>query len=83
MWNATEKASEFLDFHLKRVTQNGISYFKDSNDFIINVKNIDFPNVTVLVTADVAWLCPNISHGAGFRKRKYEEMRTENLIKIA
>ena len=71
MWNTTEKASEFLDFHLRRVTQNGISYFKDSNDFINNVKNIDFLNDAVLVTADVVGLCRNISHGA---VRKHLEM---------
>ena len=27
----TEKASEFLDFHLKSILQNGASYIKDSN----------------------------------------------------
>ena len=40
----TEKASEFLDFHLKRVIKNGASYIKDSNDFMNKVKNIEIPN---------------------------------------
>ena len=47
----TEKASEFLDFHMKRVMQNGASYVKDSNDFMNKIKNIDIPN-----DADVAGL---------------------------
>ena len=29
----TEKASEFLDIHLKSITQNGALHIKDSNDF--------------------------------------------------
>ena len=31
---ATEKASEFLDFHLKPLMQSGWSYMRDSGDFI-------------------------------------------------
>ena len=49
----TEKASEFLDFHLKSIMQNGGSYIKDSNDFKSKIKNIDIPNDALLVTADV------------------------------
>ena len=86
----TEKASEFLDFHLKRVMQNGVSYVKDSNDFMNKVKNIDIPNDTLLVTADVVRLYPSIPHKVGLKalrnaleNRNYKEIPTENLIKMA
>ena len=49
----TEKASEFLDFHLKTIMQNGASCIKDSNDFTSKMKNIDISNIALLVTADV------------------------------
>ena len=54
----TVKALEFLDFHLKRVMYNSMSYVKDSNDFMNKVKNIDIPNDAMLVTSDVIGLCP-------------------------
>ena len=49
----TEKASEFPDFHLKTIMQNGASCIKDSNDFKSKMKNIDISNNALLVTADV------------------------------
>ena len=39
----TEKASEFIDFHLKSIMHNGTSYIRDSNDFKSKIKNIDIP----------------------------------------
>ena len=86
----TEKASEFLDFHLKRVMQNGASYIKNANDFMNKVKNIDFPNNALLVTADVIRLYLGIPHKVGLKSlrnalenRNYKEIAAENLIKIA
>ena len=38
----TEKASEFLNFHLKSIMQNGASYIKDSNDFKSKTKTSIF-----------------------------------------
>ena len=35
----TEKASEFLDYHLKPIMQRGKSYIKDSGDFINKIKS--------------------------------------------
>ena len=66
----TEKASEFLDFHLKSIMQNGASYIKDSNDFKSKIKNIDIPNDALLVTADVVGLYPSIPHEAGLSALK-------------
>ena len=37
----TEKASEFLDFYLKPLMQNGWSYIRDSGDFIDKMKRIE------------------------------------------
>ena len=61
----TEKVSEFLDFHLKSIMQNGGSYIKDSKDFKRKIKNIDIPNDALLVTADVVGLNPSIPHETG------------------
>ena len=35
-----EKASEFVDFLLKAVMQDGLSYIKDSRDFINKIENL-------------------------------------------
>ena len=53
----TEKCSEFLDHHLKKVMQKGWSYIKDSGDFIKKINNLDLiPKNAILVTADVVGL---------------------------
>ena len=49
----TEKVSQFLNFHLKSVMQNGGSYIKNYNDLKSKIKNIHIPNDALLVTADV------------------------------
>ena len=61
----TEKASEFLDFYLKRVMQNGASYIKDSNDFMNKINIIVIPNEALLVTTDVVGVYPSIPHEVG------------------
>ena len=63
----TEKDSEFLDFHLTRVMQNGASYIKDSNDFMKKIKNVDISNDALLVTADTVGLYPSIPHEVGLK----------------
>ena len=55
----TEKASEFLDHHLKPVMQNGWSYIKDSRDFLEKIGN--------MVTAGAVGLYPNIPHKSGLK----------------
>ena len=53
----TEKASEFLDSHLKTIMQESWSYIKDSADFINKISQIgDIPENVILVTADVVSL---------------------------
>ena len=65
---ATEKYSEFLDHHLKKVMQNGWSYIKDSGDFIKKINNLDsILENAILVKADVMGLYPSIPHEVGLK----------------
>ena len=73
----TEKASEFLDSHLKTIMQESWSYIKDSEDFINKV------------TADVVGLYPSIPHKAGLKaiknaleKRKQKHISTEKVMNM-
>ena len=53
----TEKASEFLDCHLKPEIQKGKWYIKDSGDCINEIKKLqNIPDGAILVTADVVGL---------------------------
>ena len=87
----TEKVSEFLDHHLKPVMRDGLSYIKDSGHFLEKTKGIgSIPENSLLVTADVVGLYPNIPHQVGLNalkealdKRDSKKMPTEDLIKMA
>ena len=87
----TEKASEFLDYHLKPIIQRGKSYIKDSGDFINKIKSVqNIPEGAILVTADVVGLYPSIPHEAGLKalkealdNRENKQIPTENLLKMA
>ena len=57
----TEKASEFLDHHLQPIMKTGVSYIKDTNDFLFKLKNLGkIPENAFLVTADFVGLYPSI-----------------------
>ena len=61
----TETVSEFLDYHLKPIIQNGKSYIRDSGHFLEKIKNIStLPENAILVTADVVGLYPSTPHQA-------------------
>ena len=87
----TVKASEFLDYYLKLVTQRSWSYVKDSGDFIEKIKRIsNIPEDAISVTADVVGLYPSILHELGLRasketldKRDYIQISTSDLVKMA
>ena len=50
----TEKASEFLDHHLKPIMRSDMSLIKDTNGFLLKFKNMKkVPDNAVLLTADV------------------------------
>ena len=54
---ATEKVSEFIDFQLKPVMENGKSYIRDSGRSLEKIKNIStLPENAILVMTDVVGL---------------------------
>ena len=87
----TEKASEFLDHQLQPIMRSGMSYIKDTNDFLPKLQNLKkVPDNAILVTADVVGLYPIISHNEGLDFLKirvdnfYEKsIPTEDLVKKA
>ena len=87
----TEKLSEFLDYQLKPVMQNGKSFIRDSGHFLEKIKNIStLLENGILVTADAVGLYPSIPHQAGLsslnealENRSVKNIPTENLIKMA
>ena len=83
----TKKASEFLSFQLKSIMQNEASYI---NDYKSEIKNIDIPNDTLLVTANGFGLYPRIIYEAGLSALietldiwTQKEIPTESLTKMA
>ena len=65
------KCSEFLDYHLKPLTQRGWSYIKDSGGFIKKARNLgSIPENALLVTADVIVLYSSIPQDAGLKLDK-------------
>ena len=67
----TEKVSEFLDHNLKNIMQEGLSYIKDTEDFLKKVQNMGkiFQD-SILVTADAVGLCPSIPDNTGLKDLK-------------
>ena len=86
-----EKFSGFLDNQLKPVMREGMSYSKDSNDFMHKIRDLkDIPNDALLVTADVVALYPSILHEAGFQAlkevlecREDKKISSNDLVKMA
>ena len=82
-----EKASEFLDSHLKTIMQESWSYIKDLDDLTHKMSQIgDIPENVILVTADVVGRYPNIPHKAGLialknalEKREQKHIPTERF----
>ena len=87
----TEKASEFLDFHLKPIMQQGKSYLRDTDDFLSKIKSLGpLPRNSILVTADVVGLYPSIPHKEGLealkatlQKRVNPKVPTKILVDMA
>ena len=87
----TEKASEFLDHHLQPIMKSGVSYIKDTNDFLFKLKNLSkIPENAFLVTADVVGLHPSIPHDEGLEVLRKQlntfdnkSIPTEDLVKMA
>ena len=85
----TEKVSEFVDFHLKHIMQNGWSHIRDPTDFINKIKNLkNISSKSILATADVG-VDPSISHESGLNaikealeNRKYKSVLTSDILKM-
>ena len=86
----TEKVSGFLDYQLKPVMREGMSYIKDSNNFMHKIKDLkDIPNNALLVTADLVGLYPSNPHEVGLQtvkkvleRRKDKKISTKGLVKM-
>ena len=86
----TEKASEFLDYHLTPIIQKEKSYIKESGDFVNKIKSLqNIPEGAILLTADVVGLYPSIPQEAGlktFREAldniENKQILTESLLKM-
>lgn len=79
----TEKASQFLDHHLKSVMQSSWSYINDLGDFIDNIKKIsNIPEDAILVTMDVAGSYPSFLYKLGL-KASEEALRKRESKKIS
>ena len=86
----TEKASEFVDFHLKPIMQNGWSHIRDSIEFINKIKNLkNIPSNPILVKADILGLYPNIPHESGsnaikgaLENRTRKSVPTSDILKM-
>ena len=87
----TEKVSGFLDNQPEPVLREGMSYIKDSNDFIHKIRDLkDIPSDLLLFTVDVAVFYPSITHEAGLQVlkevlkfRKGKKSSTNDFIKMA
>ena len=56
-----EKVSEFLDNHLQPKMRKGLTYIKDSGDFINKIRRMGcIPENAILLTAHVTALYPSI-----------------------
>ena len=84
------KADEFLDLHVQPIMRSGMSYIKETNDFLSKLKNLKkVPDNVILVTAGVVGLYPSIPHNKGLEVLNkqldnfYKKwIPTEDLVKM-
>ena len=86
----TENISAFLDFHLKPLATQVKSFVKDTNDFLKKLSSLpNLPSDTILCTADVVGLYPNIPHEDGIESlrrafdRRDEKISTSSLLELS
>ena len=87
----TERISSFVDYHLQPLAKNVRSYIKDTNDFLLKLKDIkNLPKDAIMVTVDVVGLYPSIPHDEGLSamrtaldKRVKKDVSTESLCQLA
>ena len=77
----TEKVSEYLNYRLKPILQNRLSYIRDSQDFLEKIETIgSVPDNVIFATADVVGLYLNIPYQAGL-KALQETLEKKDLKK--
>ncbi|CAB4020512.1 Hypothetical predicted protein, partial [Paramuricea clavata] len=63
---ATERVSEFLDFHIQPLVEGVPSVIKDSTHFLQRLEDLGhIPSTAILCTMDVVGLYPHIPHSEG------------------
>ena len=88
---ATEKISQFLDFHLKQLIPIIPHILEDTRDFLSRLNNLPaIPNGAILVSFDVVGLYPHIPHIEGIEtmrryleKLEHLQVITDSLCKLA
>lgn len=61
----TENLSRYVDFLIRDIPPSFPSFIKDTNDFLLDIMEIEIPNSSLLVTLDVVSLYTNIPHADG------------------
>ena len=88
---ATERISEYLDYHLKRIIPEVPHILEDTRDLLNRIKDLsDIPDDAILVSFDVVGLYPHIPHDDGLKflkkfldGRRDKSVSTESLIELA
>ena len=87
---ATERISEYVDFHLRPLVETTPSYIQDTTDFLKKLMSIkDLPEGVLLATMDVTSLYTNIPQKEGMEAciealdcRQNKNPPTEDLAKL-
>lgn len=66
----TYRLAEFIEYHLKPISNKHQSYIKDTYDFIEKIKNVKIPQESLLFTLDIDSLYTNIDTEAGLKAVK-------------
>ena len=78
---STEGISPFLDFLLQPLCKKVKSYIKDTNDFLLKLKNLPtLPKNTILCTVDVVGVHPNNPNNEGLQALRHALDERESKI---
>jgi hypothetical protein len=87
---ATERVSEFLDFHIQPWVEGVPSVIKDSTHFLQRLEDLGhIPSTAILCTMDVVGLYPRIPHSEGLEalrlamNKAEKDLPVDDLISLA
>ena len=90
---ATERVSEFLDFHIQPLVERVPSVIKDSTHFLQRLEDLGhirhIPSTAILCTMDVVGLYPHIPHSEGLEALRLAmnkaegDMPVDDLVSLA